>query len=188
VALTGSGVDSPKYFNTTLGALVSSITDGEIKEGNYRVISGNVLTGTKSEAGDAIGYYDNQISVIPEGDKLKFFLTDGWLGPGLKKFSLSRAYPSWLMPNKSYDLDTNVNGEKRGFVMTGEMEKVFPFDIYPMQLIKSIMANDIEAMEELGIYEVDAEDFALPEVICTSKINIQDIVKQGLEDLRKEIM
>ena len=188
VALTGSGVKTPKYFKTTIGALVSSITDGELNDGNFRVISGNVLTGSKLNDGDSIGYYDNQISVIPEGDQLKFFLTEGWLGPGLKKFSLSRAYPSWLMPNKTYDLDTNLNGEERGFVMTGEMEKVFPFDIYPMQLIKSIMANNIEAMEQLGIYEVDSEDFALPEVICTSKINIQEIVKQGLEDLRKEIM
>ncbi|MFT4662599.1 MAG: Na+-transporting NADH:ubiquinone oxidoreductase subunit A [Patiriisocius sp.] len=188
IALTGSGVTSPKYYKTVLGAKISSITDGQLKDGNYRVISGNVLTGQKVNTDESVGFFDNQITVIPEGDQLKFFLTDGWLSPGLKKFSMSRSYPSWLMPNKTYDLDTNLNGEIRGFVMTGELEKVFPFDIYPMQLVKSIMANDIEAMEQLGIYEVDSEDFALPEVVCTSKINIQEIVKNGLEDLRKELM
>ncbi len=188
IVLAGAGVDKPRYFNTLQGATVSALTNGELKDGNYRIISGNVLTGTKVYPDDAIGFYDSQISVIPEGDNLKFFLTQGWLSPGFGKFSMSRAYPSFLTPNKTYNLDTNLNGESRGFVMTGEMEKVFPFDIYPMFLIKAIMAGDIEKMEQLGIYEVDAEDFALPEVVCTSKINIQEVVKQGLEDLRIELM
>ncbi|MCA1751132.1 MAG: NADH:ubiquinone reductase (Na(+)-transporting) subunit A, partial [Flavobacteriales bacterium] len=126
------------------------------------------------------------MTVIPEGDEKKFLITDGWLSPGLDKFSLSRAYPTWLFPNKTYRLDTNLNGEKRAFVVTGELEKVFPFDIYPMQLIKAIMINDIDSMEKLGIYEVDDEDFALCEFVCTSKINIQEVVRQGLNDMRKE--
>jgi len=91
-----------------------------------------------------------------------------------------------LNPGKKYRLDTNLNGEERAFVVTGELEKVFPFDIYPMQLIKSIMVNDIDAMEKLGIYEVLPEDFALCEFACTSKVNIQQVVENGLADMRKE--
>jgi len=152
-----------------------------------RYISGNPLTGSKVELSGYLGYYDDQVTVIPEGDHLDFFLTDGWFGLGLKKFSVSRSYFNWMMPNKEYVLNTNTNGELRSFVVTGEMEKVFPFDIYPMNLIKSIIINDIDAMEQLGIYEVDAEDFALCEFINTSKIDIQDIVRNGMENLREEL-
>jgi Na+-transporting NADH:ubiquinone oxidoreductase subunit A len=115
-------------------------------------------------------------------------LTEGWLSPGLDKFSLSRAYPTWLMPKtKEYDLDTNSNGEPRAFVVTGQYEQVFPFDIYPVQLLKSIMVNDIESMEKLGIYEVAPEDFALCEYSCTSKINVQQVVREGLDTLKQEL-
>ncbi len=189
VALTGSMVKTPKYFKTVAGAQISSISVDGLKDGDKRVISGNVLTGTRESEEGFLGFYDSQISVLPEGNKHKFFLTEGWLSPGLskKKFSMNKSYPSWLFPNKKYDLDTNINGEERAFVVTGQLEKVFPFDIYPMQLIKSIMINDIDEMEKLGIYEVDAEDFALCEVVCTSKINIQEIVRNGLENLRAEM-
>jgi Na+-transporting NADH:ubiquinone oxidoreductase subunit A len=186
IALVGSEVSEPQYYRTRIGALIESITSGKIKNGKVRYISGNVLTGSKESAEGFLGAYSNCISVIPEGDEKKFFISEGWLAPGLNKFSLSKAYPTWLFPNKTYRLDTNLNGEKRAFVVTGELEKVFPFDIYPMQLIKAIMINDIESMENLGIYEVEAEDFALCEFVCTSKINIQDVVKQGLADMRKE--
>ncbi len=187
VALTGSCATNPKYFSVMSGTEVKSITSGNINADNARIISGTVLTGEKVEENQFIGFFDNQVTVIPEGNRHKFLLTDGWLSPGFKRFSMSRAYPSWLMPGKTYDLDTNINGEHRAFVVTGQMEKVFPFDIYPMQLIKAIMANDIDGMEKMGIYEVDAEDFALAEVACTSKIDIQEIVRNGMENLRAEV-
>ena len=189
IALAGSRVKSPKYYKTTIGAQVSSFLSDQQDEGENRVISGSVLTGSNIGDEGFLGYYDTQVCVIPEGNNYKFLLTDGWLSPGLskKKFSMSKSYPSWLFPNRKFDLDTNINGEERAFVVTGELDKVFPFDIYPMQLIKSIMVNDIDQMEKLGIYEVDAEDFALCEVVCTSKINIQEIVREGLENLRAEM-
>ncbi len=186
VAISGSEVKNPAFAKTISGANIGMLTKGNVKDGSVRYISGNVLTGTKVNAETFLGFYDNQITIIPEGDKKQFFITEGWLSPGFNKFSLSKAYPSWLAPGKKYTLDTNLNGEHRAFVVTGELEKVFPFDIYPMQLIKSIMVNDIDAMEKLGIYEVDAEDFALCEFVCTSKIDIQDVVRKGLEDMVKE--
>jgi Na+-transporting NADH:ubiquinone oxidoreductase subunit A len=187
VVVAGSEIKDPQYVNTMIGANAREILgDNLSRERNVRIISGNVLTGSRIDEDGALGFYNTGITAIPEGDEKKFFLTDGWLAPGLDKFSLSRAYPSWLMKNKKYKLDTNLNGEQRAFVVTGELEKVFPFDIYPMQLLKSIMVNDIDAMEKLGIYEVVPEDFALCEVVCTSKINIQLVVEKGLEDLRKE--
>ena len=152
-------------------------------------VSGNVLTGEQVNLDGFLGFYHHQLSVIPEGNKHKFFLTDGWLSPGFNSFSASRAYPSWLMPkSKSYNLDTNLNGEERAFVVSGQYEKVFPFDIYPVQLLKSIITNDIEKMESLGIYEVSPEDFALCEFVCTSKMNLQKIVREGLDLIYKECM
>jgi len=186
MALAGSEVEAPSYYRTMIGAKMESITKGNLKEGDKRIISGDPLTGKAVEADGFLGFYDSQVTVLPEGNKKKFFLTEGWLAPGLNRFSLSKAYPSWLIPGKRYRLDTNLNGEKRAFVVTGELEQVFPFDIYPMQLIKSIMVNDIDAMEKLGIYEVVPEDFAMCEFACTSKINIQEVVRRGIADLRKE--
>jgi Na+-transporting NADH:ubiquinone oxidoreductase subunit A len=185
VALTGTGIGHPRYAETVLGsALNTLLTDAKL-EGN-RIISGNVLTGTRSGEDGYLGFYDDQITVIQEGDDLKFFLTEGWLSPGFDRLSASRAYPSWLMPGKKYALDTNQNGEERAFVVTGQYEKVFPFDIYPVQLLKSVMVNDIELMEQLGMYEVAPEDFALCEFVCTSKIDSQRIVREGLDMLKKE--
>lgn len=190
IALSGSEVENPQYYTTRIGASIESIVKGHEKEGNNRHISGNVLTGSKVDKDSFLGFYDTTLTIIPEGDEKKFFLTEGWLAPGLsrKTFSLNHSYPSWLFKNKKYKLDTNLNGEKRAFVVTGEMDKVFPFEIYPMQLVKAIMINDIELMENLGIYEVLPEDFALCEFACTSKINIQSVVAQGLMDLRNEFV
>jgi Na+-transporting NADH:ubiquinone oxidoreductase subunit A len=187
IALTGSEVKSPQYFDVISGASISSVVQNNVTNENVRYISGNPLTGTKVDKEGFLGYYDDQITVLPEGNQLDFLLTEGWLGLGLNKFSISKSYFSWLMPNKEYRLTTKLNGEERAFVVTGEMEKVFPFDIYPMQLVKSIMINDIDSMERLGIYEVDAEDFALCEFVNTSKINIQDVVRNGMENLREEL-
>jgi Na+-transporting NADH:ubiquinone oxidoreductase subunit A len=188
IALTGSEIKNPKYFKTIIGSSVKNILNDAIATDNVRVISGNVLTGDKITEDGFLGYYANQITVIPEGNQSKFFLTDGWLGFGRNKFSISRTYFSWLTPNKKKRLDTNLNGEIRSFVVTGEMEKVFPFDIYPMQLIKSIMYEDLDEMEMLGIYEVAPEDFALCEFVCTSKIDIQEKIRQGLDKVQEEIL
>ncbi|MBW7866806.1 MAG: Na(+)-translocating NADH-quinone reductase subunit A [Brumimicrobium sp.] len=188
VALTGSEAKNRKYYKTIIGAQVSSIIDGNMEEGNVRVISGNALTGDNVGKDGFLGYYSSQITLLPEGNHLKFFLTKGWLGLGFDKYSSHRLFPTWITPNSKKRLDTNLNGEERGFVVTGEMEKVFPFDILPMYLIKAIIVNDIEKMEQLGIYEVAPEDFALCEYVCTSKIEIQDIVRKGLDVIEEECM
>ncbi|MFT5338254.1 MAG: Na+-transporting NADH:ubiquinone oxidoreductase subunit A [Sphingobacteriales bacterium] len=189
VAVGGAGINAPKYFKTIVGTQLKHLLadKASIGELGLRVISGSVLSGTKASDDAFLGYYDSTVAVIPEGDQLQFFLTKGWLSAGLSKFSVSKTYFSWLAPRKSYNLDTNLNGEERSFVMTGQYEKVFPFNIYPVQLIKAIIANDLDLMEQLGAYEVDAEDFALCEFVCTSKTDVQNIVRNGLEDLRAEV-
>lgn len=188
IALTGSEVKNPKYIKTVIGTNIKKLIADNIEGDNVRYISGNALTGEKIEADGYLGYYDNQITVIPEGNQLKFVLTKGWLAPGFDKFSNSMLFPTWLTGSKKFRLDTNTNGEERGFVVTGEMEKVFPMDIYPMFLVKAIMVNDIDAMEQLGIYEVAPEDLALCEYVCTSKVNIQSVVREGLDVIYEECM
>lgn len=184
IALAGSEVSKPRYYKTYLGARVTNMISGNLNENNNRIISGTVLTGEMIEKDGFVGFYDSLVSVIPEGDKHEFF---GWMLPGLNKFSFSGTFLSKLMPNKKYRLDTNLHGGHRAYVMTGKMEKVFPFDIYPMALIKAILVEDIDLMENLGIYEIDDEDFALCEVIDTSKTDIQDIVRKGLDLMRQEM-
>jgi len=185
VALTGSEVEKPVYIKTKIGATIREMMKENLKEGKLRFISGNPLTGKKIDKNGFISFYDSQVTVLPEGDYYEMF---GWVLPGFGKFSYSRTFFTWLhSKNKKYRLDTNFHGGPRAFVMTGEMEKVFPFDIYPMQLVKAIMIEDIEAMENLGIYEVDEEDFALVEYIDTSKTEIQELVRKGLDLMRKEM-
>lgn len=184
VAFAGSEVTNPKYYKTYIGARITNMVSGNIKQGNCRFISGNVLTGETIEKDGFVKFYDSIISVLPEGNEPEFF---GWLLPGFNKFSFSGTFLARFMPNKKYRLDTNLHGGERAFVMTGQFEKVFPFDIYPMQLIKAIMVEDIDQMEQLGIYEIDEEDFALCEVIDTSKTNIQEIVRGGLDLMRQEM-
>jgi Na+-transporting NADH:ubiquinone oxidoreductase subunit A len=184
VAVTGSEAKNPKYVRTIVGAPINDII-GKVDAG-VRVISGNALTGDRVGAEGTLGFYHTQVTLLPEGDEPKFFITDGWAAPGFDKFSASRSFPTWVMPGKKYALDTNQNGEERAFVMTGQYENVFPMDIYPVLLIKSILANDIDQMEKLGLYEVAPEDFALCEFVCTSKIDSQRIVREGLDMLKKE--
>ena len=136
------------------------------------------MTGTKLSKDGFLGFYDNELTVIPEGKYFDFF---GWALPGLKKYSFSRTFFSWLSPKKQYELDTNMHGEKRAYVVTGTFEKLVPMDILPLQLIKAILAQNIELMEELGIYEVAEEDFALCEFADTSKTDIQAIIRKGLD-------
>ena len=187
IALAGSEVARPQYYKTRIGASLKSIVKDNLNaSGDIRIISGNVLTGSAEKEEGYLSFFSNMVTVIPEGNHKKFFLTEGWLAPGFSKFSLNHSYPTWMNMNKRYKVDTNLNGERRAFVVTGELENVFPFDIYPMQLIKAIMINDLDLMEKLGMYEVIDEDFALCEFACTSKIEIQEVVRQGLETMRKE--
>ncbi|WP_445455637.1 Na(+)-translocating NADH-quinone reductase subunit A [Flavobacterium sp. HNIBRBA15423] len=185
IALTGSGFEKPSYVKALINAQMNDVVAGNLKEGNYRIISGNVLTGDKKSKEDSLGFYHNQVTVIPEGDDYDFF---GWNIPRPNKFSVYRANMfSFLTPKKKYDLNTNTNGEHRGFVLTGEYEKVCPLDIYPMQLLKAILVKDIDQMEALGIYEVAPEDFALTEYVCVSKQDHQKIVREGLDLMIKEV-
>lgn len=183
ISVTGSQVSKPRYFKTLLGASIKNFVS-DVEGSNNRYISGNVLTGTKIKSDGYLGFYDTQVTVLPEGDKEEFF---GWITPGFDKFSISRSLTSWMMPNKHYALDTGMHGEERAFVVTGEYEKVFPFDIFPVQLLKSIMIKDIEAMENLGIYELVEEDMALCEVVCTSKIPVQETLREGLDLMLQEL-
>jgi Na+-transporting NADH:ubiquinone oxidoreductase subunit A len=164
-----------------LEGLLKGATRQVVKE---RVISGNVLVGSHVDADDFLGFFDNQVTVIPEGDYYEFL---GWARPRLNKFSMSRSYFSWLAPRKRYTLDSNLNGEERAFVMTGEYDKVLPMDIMPVLLIKAIIADNIDKIENLGIYEVIEEDMALCEYVCTSKIEVQRILREGINLMIKEL-
>ncbi|MDA9663567.1 Na(+)-translocating NADH-quinone reductase subunit A [bacterium] len=183
VAVSGSQIKRPKYYRTIGGTSINNFLKDNLKEGNTRLISGDVLSGTQIDSEGSLGFYDYQITAIPEGNKPEFL---GWISPGMEKFSASRTFFSWLMPAKKYSLDANLHGEERAYVMTGEYEKVLPMDILPAHLIKAIMIEDIELMENLGIYEVSTEDFALCEFVCTSKINVQQLIRHGLDLVRKE--
>jgi len=187
LALVGSSVEKPRYFKTKIGSEISTIIydKGVSKDGNDRIISGNVLTGKQITPDGYLDYYSNVVSVIPEGDDYEFF---GWNKPVFNKISTSRALTfSWLTPNKKYDLNTNTNGEHRAFVTTGTYEEVFPLDIYPLQILKACMYQDLDEMEALGMYEVAPEDFALTEFVCVSKQPHQKIIREGLDLMLKEI-
>ena len=186
IALTGSEVALPRYYSVTLGQNLEKIFESNLKvsEEAPRFISGNPLTGTKIEKDGYLGAYDSQLTVLPEGNKYDLF---GWAVPiQPNKFSLSRTLWSWIMPSKDYRLNTNMNGEQRAFVVTGEYEKVLPMNIFPVQLLKSCLVEDIDAMEGLGIYEIVPEDIALCEFACTSKQPAQEILQTGLDLVKKE--
>ena len=186
VAVSGDSLRSPKYYDTIIGSSISSLIDSKELSSveDYRFINGDPLSGSKVEYSDFLGFYNNTLSVIEEGNHYRML---GWLPfmynsvPSLSKTSLS-----WLLGGQK-KVNTNLNGEERAIVVTGEMEKYFPMDIFPMQLIKACMAGDIEKMESLGIYEVVPEDFGLVDFSCTSKIEAQEIVKNGIELMLKEV-
>lgn len=183
IVAAGAKMKDPKYYKTILGANIGDLLKDGVEEG-ARLISGNPLTGNMIPADGHLGFYDYQVSAITEGGKDRFF---GWLPfLGYSGFSLSRTTFSFLSPSKARDLDTNMNGEERAFVMTGEYEKVFPMDIYPVHLLKSMITENIDLMEQLGVYEVAPEDFALCEYACTSKIESQRIVREALDLVRVE--
>ena len=209
IAVAGPNIKNPHYYRVKAGACLAEIIKGQLLNNDYpkmdannaakenRVISGDVLSGTQIAADGFIGAYDDLVSILPEGDYYDFM---GWLMPGFRKYSFSRTFFSGFMPKstfkplgvslprfeKLWKFDTNTHGDVRPLVFTGNFERVFPFDIYPTQLIKACIIGDIELMENLGIYEVEPEDFALCEFIDTSKTDIQAIIREALEKLRKE--
>lgn len=205
IAVGGPAAKTPKYYRVICGACLKQITDAQLMNPDYplptinhqlptRIISGSVLSGTQIAPDGFLGMFDQQVCFIEEGDHYDFM---GWLMPGLKKYSFSNTFLSGilrpfkalepLMPIKpSYNFNTNVHGSVRPFLFTGSFERVFPFDIYPLQLIKACIVGDVELQEKLGIYEVEPEDFALCEFIDPSKSEIQTIIREALEVLRKE--
>ena len=209
IAVAGPNIKNPHYYRVKAGACLSEIIKNQLLNNNYpkmdaddaakanRVISGDILSGTQIAVEGFLGAYDDLVSILPEGDYYDFM---GWMMPGLRKFSFSRTFLSGFMPKSTFKplgielprfeslwkFDTNTHGNERPLVFTGNFERVFPFDIYPTQLIKACIVGDIEMMENLGIYEVEPEDFALCEFIDTSKTDIQAIVREALEKLRKE--
>lgn len=206
IAVGGPAAKCPKYYRVLCGTSIQRIAEVQLMNPNYpelsslssplstRIISGSVLSGTRIEADGFLGMYDHQLTFIAEGDQYEFM---GWLMPGLNKFSFSKTFLSGLMapfkmleplmPVKpTYSFNTNLHGSVRPFLFTGSFERVFPFDIYPLQLIKACIVGDIELQEQLGIYEVEPEDFALCEFIDPSKTEIQTIIREALEVLRKE--
>ena len=185
IAIAGSEVKNPQYYATFSGARLDKFLRDNLKREHVRVISGNILTGENIGKEGYLGFYDQLVTVIPEGDNSRFFLSEGWLA-STSKLSFHKAFGlfSFLFPQKEHVLDTNVNGEDRAFVMTGAFEKVVPIDILPLYLIKAILAEDFEDMEALGIYEVAEEDLALCEFIDVSKHDIQSIIREGIDMIR----
>ncbi len=184
VALTGSEVGKTGYVKTYLGASVSTMLKQNVESDNVRVISGNVLTGSEIDKDGYLGYYHSQVTVIPEGNHYEFM---GWATPGFGKFSVSRSFFSWMCNKKEYKLDTNMHGAHRAFVVSDELDKVLPMDIYSEYLFKAILAQDIDKMEQLGIYELVEEDVALCEFVCTSKLDLQVMLRNGLNLMMKEV-
>ena len=189
ILLCVSEINNPRYYKVKGGCRMTTFAEN-VKDvqtrhdTSLRYISGNVLTGTHVAADGYLGFYDSQVTVIPEGNYHEFL---GWAMPGFGKYSAGRTFFSWLTPNKEYKLDTNYHGGPRALVMTGEYESVFPMDIYPEHLVKAILAKEVEKMEQLGIYEVAEEDFALCEFVCTSKTEVQSIIRDGIDMMIKEM-
>lgn len=186
IAVTGSEVLKPAYCKLQVGALLTDVFKKNVTAGkSLRYISGNVLTGNRISPDGFLGAFDTQLTVIPEGDDIHEML--GWILPRFNQFSVSRSYFSWLTGKKEYVLDARVKGGERHMIMSNEYDRVFPMDIFPEYLLKAIIAGDIDRMEALGIYEVAPEDFALCEFVCSSKLQIQSIVRMGLTMLRAEM-
>lgn len=183
VALTGSEVNNPCYVKTYIGAHIGELLAGKVEKENVRYISGDVLSGSKKTTDSYLDFYDDQISVVEEGDYYEAF---GWLLPQKSRPSLSKTYPNFLFPDTKFKADTNTHGEKRAFVVTGQYESVLPMDVYPQQLMKSIIVNDFERMEGLGIYELVEEDIAICEFVCTSKQPLQKILREGMETMLEQ--
>ncbi|MBO6516875.1 MAG: Na(+)-translocating NADH-quinone reductase subunit A [Bacteroidia bacterium] len=183
IAVAGSDIKKPQYVETMVGTNVEVLLKDNVSGDNSRIISGNVLTGTSIGANGYLGFFDNVVSAIPEGDEYEFM---GWLFPSYARPTISNSMPISKYLKKNFVVNTNFHGEERAFVVSGEYEKVLPMDIYPVHLLKSILAQDLETMENLGIYEVIPEDMALCEFVCTSKIEVQKILGDGLTLMAEE--
>ena len=184
IAVAGADAKEKKYFRTYIGAKVSDLV-GNVNDTESRIISGDMLTGLKLTNKQYVSFFDNTVTVIPEGNNYRMF---GWLPFTYNNIhSMSKTSLSWMFPNKKYDVNTNLNGEERALVVTGEMEEVMPLNVYPMQLLKACMTGNIEKMENLGIYEVIPEDFALVDYVNTSKIEAQEIIRLGLDLMITEV-
>ena len=186
VAVAGSEIKTPGYANVLVGTPLSAFINAQLKAADHvRLINGNPLTGVKTSVSDYVGGHTSEVTAIPEGDDKDELL--GWILPRTSQFSTSRSYLSWLFgKKKEYDLDARIKGGERHMIMSGEYDKVLPMDIYGEYLIKAIIAGDIDKQEQLGIYEVSPEDFAVAEFVDSSKLELQKIVRQGLDTLRKE--
>ena len=183
VAITGDPVENNVYLKTFAGANIGELLEGNTVQTNSRLINGDVLSG---QAGSAKGYlnmFDDQLTVVEEGNYFEIF---GWMVPQKARPSMSKTFWNFLMPKRKYLADTNTHGEKRAFVMTGEYERVLPMDIFPQHLFKAILTDDFERMEGLGIYELSEEDVALCEFGCTSKMPLQEILRDGLDLMREQ--
>ena len=184
IAVAGPAAVNPSYVEVPAGVHMKQLAQ-YFGEGDVRIISGDVLSGEAVGADGFLGFYHNQVSVVREG---AYYEMLGWANPFRgKKFSFSRAYPAFLYRKKRYNMDTNENGGERPFLMNDVYGKVLPMDIYPVQLFKACLAGDLDKMEQLGMYEVIEEDVALCEYVCPSKIDIQNIVRQGIELMMKEM-
>ena len=184
VALAGSEVQVPKYYKVLVGQQLTTLLEGNVRLDGSRVINGNVMTGIKTTKDAYLAAHATEINVIPEGDHADEML--GWIMPRFGTFSTHRSYFSWLCGKKEYTIDARIKGGERHMIMSGEYDKVFPMDIYAGYLVKAIIAGDIDRQEALGIYEVAPEDFAIAEFVDSSKLELQRIVRQGLDILRKE--
>ena len=190
IALAGSEVKAPKYYKVKVGQKLTTLLDGNLLPlkgdgGSLRIINGNVMTGLKTTAEGFLGAHATEVNVIPEGDHADEML--GWIMPRFNTFSTHRSYFSWLFgKKKEYVIDARIKGGERHMIMSGEYDKVFPMDIYAGYLVKAIIAGDIDRQEALGIYEVAPEDFAIAEFVDSSKLELQRIVREGLDILRKE--
>ncbi len=185
VALAGSEVSSPAYADMLVGQeLATLVSNSYDADHSVRIINGNPLTGKPTTKEGFLGAHSSEICIIPEGNDNDEML--GWIMPRFGQFSANRSYFSWLFGKKQYALDARVKGGERHMIMSGEYDKVLPMDIYGEYLIKAIIAGDIDRMEQLGIYEVSPEDFAVAEFVDSSKLELQRIVREGLNNLRKE--
>ena len=186
VAIAGSQIQNPEYVETKIGAPLVDLLKGRLNSTEHvRIINGNPLVGKKCDLNGYLSAQVTEVCAIPEGDNTNELF--GWIAPRLKEFSTSHSYFSWLLgKNKEYDLDCRIKGGERHMIMSCEYESVFPMDIYPSYLIKAIISGDIDRQELLGIYEVAPEDFAVAEFIDSSKLELQRIVREGLDILRKE--
>ena len=185
IAVTGPKVEGPAYVEGYPGIAIKDLKDFYNAAEELRYVSGDVLTGTNVGAEGFLGFFDNQVTILEEGNKYELL---GWAKPvRCSQFSASRTYFSWLTPDKKYDMDTNLHGGPRAFVMNDLYSKVLPMDLYPVYLLKACLANDIDKMEKFGIYEVIEEDLALCEYVCPSKIYIQQIITDGIALMLKEM-